>query len=188
MQEESYVPIEIHLAYIDSVNSASPQKRAHATALLQRYPQLDAPTPPAHATYRTNTLPDVPEITFEDHYILPTLQGSGIPFLRQHTISIRIGRAAYQGRIDFYLYDDDGILSIIESKRSIPTSFELAEAVAQAKSYALPLGSPSFIIAAPQHIWLYSLERNRENLEKEYSVSQFKRTAKQLRSLLLTYR
>ena len=87
MQEESYVPIEIHLAYIDSVNSASPQKRAHATALLQRYPQLDAPTPPAHATYRTNTLPDVPEITFEDHYILPTLQESSISFLRQRNRS-----------------------------------------------------------------------------------------------------
>ena len=106
----------------------------------------------------------------------------------QFIIPIRVGTNIYQGRIDFYLSDEQGIVSLIESKRSIPSSQDWEEAVAQAKSYALPLGSPSFIVAAPQRIRVYTLYRQQEILKHEYTLTQFRQAARKLKALLLSYR
>ena len=188
MQEDDYVPIEVRLSYCDAVNSASQEKRVYATQLLLRYPQLSHATVPNYATYRSNKDYDVPELTFETNYLLPAVQESGLFYQRQFIIPIRVGTNIYQGRIDFYLSDEQGIVSLIESKRSIPSSQDWEEAVAQAKSYALPLGSPSFIVAAPQRIRVYTLYRQQEILKHEYTLTQFRQAARKLKALLLSYR
>ena len=185
--DDQYIPIEVRLNYGDWVTSTSPHKQAQAQKLLQQYPELARPA-------KTNQLPlsrvpiDISELAFETTQLEPVLKRAGVRYQRQFITPIQVGRSLYQARIDFYLHDEQGILSIIESKKAIMTSEELAQAIVQAKSYALPLGAPSFLIAAPQHIWLFSLHRNCETLEKEYTLATFKRNASQLRTHLLAYR
>lgn len=183
-----YVPIVVRLLYGDLIASPLEEKRARAAELLAQYPQLAQPASSPPASYRSRIPTDPRELDFETTHLVPALQRAGIRYTRQHPIAVRVGRNLYHGRIDFYLYDDAGILSIIESKRSIADDSERAEAVAQAKSYALPLGAPSFLIAAPQGIWLYTLRRHHEHLMHTYTLAQFARTTRHLPEILASYR
>lgn len=62
---------------------------------------------------------------------------------------------------------------------------ELQEAVNQAKSYALMLGLPSFVIASPEGCKLYSLERNNETLISELRPQSEKAEEEQFLSAIL---
>lgn len=65
---------------------------------------------------------------------------------------------------------------------------ELEAAVRQGKSYALMLGLPGFVVASPEGIWIYSLNRIQEKLEKNVPVDELAAREKEVRSLLLSLR
>lgn len=64
---------------------------------------------------------------------------------------------------------------------------DLQPAVDQAKSYALMLGLPSFVVASPEGMWLYSLEWNEEKLVKQVSADEMlnQTQEEEFRSLVL---
>jgi hypothetical protein len=63
---------------------------------------------------------------------------------------------------------------------------DLVESVNQAQSYALFLGLPSFVVAAPEGIWVYSLQRTEERLEMHVEGDELGSKEDELRSKLLS--
>ena len=58
----------------------------------------------------------------------------------------------------------------------------------QGKSYALMLTLPTFVVASPEGLWIYSLIRNHTKLEKHISTDDLKTEDGQVRSMLLNLR
>ncbi len=70
--------------------------------------------------------------------------------------------------------DERGPVTLFEDKLRIINDKDLQPAVDQAKSYALQLGLPSFVVAAPEGLWLYSLDRHLEKLVKKVTLEELK--------------
>ena len=62
--------------------------------------------------------------------------------------------------------DGEGPVTLFENKFRIINDRDLAPVIDQAKSYALLLGLPSFVVASPEGMRFYSLNRNQEKLIK----------------------
>lgn len=114
------------------------------------------------------------ETEFEDKIIVPLMRQWGFEYRRQHPCHFQVGSQYTRGRVDFYVRDERGLLTLFENKLRILKDEELKPAVEQAKSYALLLGSPSFVVASPEGMWLYSLERNEAILVKGSAVDELK--------------
>lgn len=112
------------------------------------------------------------EAEFENQVIVPLVRAWGLRFKRQVACEFRIGTSTQVGVIDFLLSDDDGPLTLFENKLSITTESAHSKALKQAMSYALQLGLPSLIVAAPEGMWLYSLFRGEASLEFEVAGSE----------------
>jgi hypothetical protein len=106
------------------------------------------------------------EAKFEDEVIVPLLKRWNLKYKRQHPCTFRIGRQDHRGKVDFHVSNREGPLTLFEDKLRIINDRDLEPAIAQAKSYALLLGLPSFVVASPEGMWLYSLDRNQEKLIK----------------------
>jgi len=104
------------------------------------------------------------EEEFEDAVVEPLVRRMGLGMKRQHVCTFQIGSQATRGRVDFLLKDGDRPVALIESKVKIVNDAQLQTAVAQARSYALQLGLPTFLIGGPEGLWLYRLDLNRESL------------------------
>lgn len=65
---------------------------------------------------------------------------------------------------------------------------DLQQAMEQGKSYALMLGLPSFVVASPEGLWIYSLQRNTETLEKHIPLEELDAREEDARRLLLKLR
>jgi hypothetical protein len=127
------------------------------------------------------------EAEFEEKVIEPLLKRWGFRFARQHSCRFSVGSQYYDGRVDFYVSDGGGPVTLFENKfRIINDEKDLRPAVDQAKSYALMLGLPSFVVASPEGMWLYSLEWNKETLVKKVSADEISSQAQEeeFRSLL----
>ena len=76
--------------------------------------------------------------------------------------------------------NERGPVTLFENKfRIINDEKDLQPAVDQAKSYALILGLPSFVVASPEGMWLYSLEWNKETLVKKVSADEISSQAQE---------
>lgn len=130
------------------------------------------------------------EADFEEKVIEPLLKRWGFQYKSQHLCLFHIGSQTHPGRIDFFVSDKDGPLTLFENKLRILSSKDLNSAVKQAKSYALLFGLPSFIVASPEGMWLYSLSRNEEKLVKKVSTDELldKSQEEELRDLLFKLR
>lgn len=73
--------------------------------------------------------------------------------------------------IDHLVSDSEGRLTLFENKRQLSNPVKREEAVEQARSYALELKLPSFIVAAPQGLWLYRLWQGQQHLHKRYAIA-----------------
>ncbi len=104
----------------------------------------------------------------------PLLRRWGFKYQRQHPCLFYIGSQSQRTRVDFFVSDSRGPLTIFEDKFRILGEKELMLAVVQAKSYALQLGLPSFVVASPEGLWLYSLNRNTETLKRRASSDDLK--------------
>jgi len=106
------------------------------------------------------------EAKFEEEVIIRLLKKHwSFKYTGQYTCPFRIGSQDHQGEVDFLVSDKEGPLTLFEDKLHILNDKELNLAVAQAKSYALLLGLPSFIVASPEGMWVYALDRNQERLQ-----------------------
>ncbi|MDP6361446.1 MAG: hypothetical protein QF473_40425, partial [Planctomycetota bacterium] len=126
------------------------------------------------------------EEQFEDQVIEPLIQRWAFRFKRQHPCRVQIGRQRHVGRVDFLVSDQTGDITLFENKFRIINEIHLSEAIDQAKSYALFLGLPSFVVAAPEGIWVYSLKRNEERLEMHVEGDELGSKEDELRSKLLS--
>lgn len=92
------------------------------------------------------------------------------------------------GLVDFYVTDGRGPITLFENKFRILGERELRQATDQGKSYALMLGLPSFVVASPEGMWVYSLNRNEETLEEHIPMDELDATGEGLRDKLLKLR
>jgi hypothetical protein len=79
-------------------------------------------------------------------------------------------------------------LTLFEDKLRIANDEVLDLVMRQAKSYALMLGLPSFAVAAPEGLWIYSLVRNIETLQAHFLPDELTGQDEQARSLLVRLR
>ncbi len=97
------------------------------------------------------------EREFEVDVLEPLLDAAGLLWERQAPCVFHYGRQRMSCRVDYLLRDSGREVSLIEAKARIANEGELAEAVAQARSYASQMGLASFLVAAPEGFWLYPL-------------------------------
>jgi EVE domain len=128
------------------------------------------------------------EADFEDQVIVPLLRRWGLDYQRQYRSHFRFGRQDLPGLVDFLVRDGRGSITLFENKVRILNDKGLKEAAEQGKSYALTLGLPSFVVASPEGLWIYSLDRNRESLEMQISLDELEERDEEARSMLLKLR
>lgn len=127
------------------------------------------------------------ECDFSESVVEGLLKQIGLRFHSQYPCPVRVGHQVVIGRADYLVQDEHGPLSVIECKRRIrsegPTR-DLEASVQQAKSYSLHLGAPSFIVAAPEGLWVYSLRRAVERQESFIPGSQIASEGPRLKRVL----
>ncbi|MEI7512950.1 MAG: hypothetical protein WCK01_05875 [Candidatus Uhrbacteria bacterium] len=116
---------------------------------------------------------------FEDDFIIPLLKEWNVKYQREYICKFPDGAP---GRIDVFVSDDEGTLTLFENKLSIRTFSERQKAVEQAKKYALWYRLPSFVIATPQDMQVYAFDRRNITLKGNFL------TKKQDNSMLLLLR
>ncbi len=125
---------------------------------------------------------------FETEVIEPLLERWVFQYQRQYPCRFCVGSQYVPARVDYLVSDEHGPLTVFEDKLRIVTDRHLQPAVDQAKSYALMLGLPSFVVASPEAIRVYSLERQQERLAMEVATEELARESEALRALLLRLR
>lgn len=130
----------------------------------------------------------VSEADFEDRIIEPLLKRWGLGYQRQHKRRFRFGSQNHLGIVDFYVSDGRGPITLFENKFRILDEKQLNEAAEQGRSYALMLGVPSFVVASPEGIWVYSLDRHREKLEMHVPLEDLGSKGEEIRNGLLRMR
>jgi hypothetical protein len=128
------------------------------------------------------------ETAFEDQVIEPLLRKWGFGYQRQYRRRFRFGSQDHLGIVDFFLIDGKGPITLFESKFRILDERDLRDAREQGRSYALMLGVTSFVVASPEGIWIYSLNRYEEDLEMHVSLDELEARNEEIRSKLLRLR
>jgi hypothetical protein len=130
----------------------------------------------------------VSEKDFEDRVIEPLLRRWDLGYQKQYKRRFRFGSQNHLGIVDFYVSDGKGPVTLFENKARILDEKELKEAAEQGRSYALMLGTPSFVVASPEGIWVYSLDRHREKLEMHVPLDDLGSRDEEIRNGLLRLR
>lgn len=128
------------------------------------------------------------EADFEAKVVEPLLRGWGFHFTQQAQCRFQFGVNEHCGRIDFLVRNARGTITLVESKLRILNDDDLTRAAAQAKSYALMEGLTSFIVAAPEGFWCYSLDRNREELVHKFTHQELLHNDAAMREFILAIR
>jgi len=108
------------------------------------------------------------EAEFDEKFIAPLLDKLGLKHSYQHNCRFALGSQVVHGRVDFFVSDERGPLTLFEDKIRIRDDKELKAARDQGASYALQLGLPSFVIAAPEGLWVYRLNKNTPELVRRF--------------------
>jgi hypothetical protein len=167
---------------------------------LEEVAKLVSPSEPPEELPKLSQLPTLAtpeysgrfglEADFEKRVIVPLLKNRWqFKYKAQYTRPVWIGSQEHQLRVDFLISDDEGPVTLFEDKLRVISDEDLEPAVGQAKSYALLLGLPSFVVASPEGMWLYALDGDRERLVEP--ISQLKARSQQeaeFRELLLKLR
>ena len=110
------------------------------------------------------------EADFEEKVVSDILRRWGFNYQYQFPCRFRTGSQMTHCRVDYLVSDQSGPLTLFENKYKIVSKRNLEEATEQGKSYALMLGLPSFVVCSPEGMWIYSLRRSLEKLEKSVSL------------------
>jgi hypothetical protein len=129
------------------------------------------------------------EAEFEEKVVAPLLKRWDFNYQRQQPCSVWITGEERWLWVDFLVRDADRPLTLFENKLRIVNDNQLELAVRQAKTYALLLGLPSFVVASPEGMWLYSLHGGQEELVEPISAIKARsRQEEEFRGLLLGLR
>jgi hypothetical protein len=136
---------------------------------------------------RTLQLVDQLECEFEDQTVVQLLTLWGLSYRRQVVCEIRKRGQVYLGRIDFLVHTEDNatLLTLFENKRRIRSEAERTRAVRQADTYARARRLRSFVIAAPEGLWIYSRPGGRPLLVASFLASDIRAGAPQAKALLI---
>ncbi|MEW6284327.1 MAG: hypothetical protein AB1758_37275 [Candidatus Eremiobacterota bacterium] len=93
-----------------------------------------------------------------------------------------------KGQVDLLLRDGSGDLSLIQCFPGIPQEEFLEEAAHQALSYALLMGFPSFVVGAPEGLWVFEVAGNRHRLRLHLPAREVMEREQELKKLLLSLR
>lgn len=124
------------------------------------------------------------EEEFDEEFIMPLLKQWGLKYQYQYSTIFCVGTQYRHCRVDFYVSDENGPFTLFENKLRIIGDKDLAPAVDQGKSYALMLGLFSFVIASPEGIWVYKLNKNKEELVKKFTSDEIQKHNEEIRNLL----
>lgn len=132
------------------------------------------------------------EQEFEEELIIPLLKQCGFQYQYQYPQIVHVGSQQMHCRVDFYVRDEKGPLTLFEDKlriiNDLDHDLDLKSAVGQAKSYALMLGLSSFVVASPEGIWIYKLNKNQEELVKKFNSNEVQFHDAEIRKLFLDLR
>ncbi len=128
------------------------------------------------------------ELEFEEEFIVPLLKRWGFQYQYQYPQIFHVGSQKHHCRVDFYVSDEKGHLTLFEDKLRIMNDIDLKLAVEQAKSYALMLGLSSFVVASPEGTWIYKLNKNQEELVKNFNSNEIQFHDAEIRRLFLDLR
>jgi hypothetical protein len=125
------------------------------------------------------------EEAFERAVIVPLIEGWGWSYTRQAGCKVA-GRRG-RGRIDFLVSMAEGAapLTLFENKRLITSQREALKAAEQAQGYAEALAVPSFVVAAPAGMWVYSLLGGKAVPRGAFSSLEVQQRPELLRALLV---
>jgi thioredoxin 1 len=120
----------------------------------------------------------------EDVVLLPLFTQWGWTVQRQAACVIGNNR---RGRIDLLVFaqPDAPPITLVEGKRAVRSAYELQQVVNQAGAYAHSLELPSFIIAAPQGIWVYRCNGARSVCVRQFTSLEIHESPEQMQRLLL---
>lgn len=124
------------------------------------------------------------ELDIKTRCIEPLLKNLKINYVSDRPCKFRQGHVTCEGKIDFYLYDDKGPVTIIEDKATIEDDEDLRSARAQARSYCLGLYTfenlivNSFVIASKEGLKIYRIKHNEDLLLEEMSPDKLNRSRK----------
>ncbi|MGA9099988.1 MAG: hypothetical protein WB392_13770 [Methanotrichaceae archaeon] len=115
------------------------------------------------------------ELDIKIKCIEPLLKNLKINYVSDRPCKFRQEHVTQEGKIDFYLYDDNGPITIIEDKATIKNDEDLRNARAQARSYCIGLYIfenivvNSFVIASKEGLKIYRIKHNEDHLVEEVS-------------------
>lgn len=130
----------------------------------------------------------ISEQEFEEEFVIPLLKRWGFQYHYQYPQIFHVGCQKLHCRVDFHIRDEKGHLTLFEDKLRIINDLDLKLAVGQAKSYALMLGLSSFVVASPEGIWIYKLNKNTEELVMNFNSNEIQNHDAEIRRLLLNIR
>ncbi|GAB4215219.1 MAG: hypothetical protein OHK0022_54850 [Roseiflexaceae bacterium] len=128
-----------------------------------------------------------PEREFENRVIIPLLKRWGLPYEKGYPCKLDAQRS---GIIDFLVFTEDGgqELTLFENKSGLRTNNQLSKASAQASRYADSLELRSFVLAAPEGLWIYRYSEGKAQLEHRFTPAEIEAGAFEARALLFRLR
>lgn len=124
------------------------------------------------------------ELEIREKCVEPLLKNLKIKYETERPCKFRQGDDTHEGKIDFFLYDDWGPITIIEDKITVKNEEDLRNARVQARSYCLGLYIfenivvNSFMIASKEGLKIYRIKHNEDNLIEDVSPGKLKRSRK----------
>ena len=116
--------------------------------------------------------------------IEPLIKNWKFNYVSERPCKFRQGHKTHEGKIDFYLYDDNGPITIIEDIATMENDEDLRNARAQTRSYCLGLYIfenivvNSFVIASKEGLKIYKIKHNEDHLVEEVSSDKLNRSRK----------
>jgi hypothetical protein len=139
---------------------------------------------------RTGTVRQQPEHEFEQQVIIPLLQCWNLRYDQQVYCTIRKAGEQRRAFIDFLVYaeNNQAMLTLFENKSRLRTEAERERAAAQANAYARARRLPSFVLAAPEGLWVYQRAGGKLILKHTFSSAEVRDGAPDARRLLIELR
>lgn len=128
------------------------------------------------------------ESQFDEDFIIPLIEKWDFKYQRQHPVTFCVGTQYHHCRVDFLVSDQRGLLTLFENKFRIMNEKDLKVAVDQAKSYALLLALPSFVVASPEGIWVYKLNDGQVVLVTHFQTDKVEGRNEEMRKMLIDLR
>lgn len=125
---------------------------------------------------------------FGQKVVEPLLHGWAFAFEARYRCQCPLGRQNYPGHVDYLVRDAVGPITLFETQTHLLTEADQQAAAERVRPYALLLGLPTFVLAAPEGLWLYAVQRGEAALERRFTLDEVIAGPHVLRNLLLAQR